>query len=94
MSEQPGSIGEEAAKLFEAVQAWLADVPAGNGSPDCELCPLCHLIAMMRGVRPETVEHLVGVATSLLVGLRTVLERQDRAWTARRPAGVQHIHVG
>ena len=69
MSGAPGSLGEEAARLAAAVQDWLRTVPGGEqhasrpdgepGSavpPECQVCPACQLLRLVRGTRPEASE--------------------------------------
>jgi hypothetical protein len=62
---EPGPIGEEAAKLLAAAQDWfhrtLGDPAAARiatGAPECAWCPLCQLISVLRGDRPEISEKL------------------------------------
>jgi hypothetical protein len=38
----------------------------GTGGEDCRYCPLCQVIAAVRGTSPEVKEHLSAAATSLL----------------------------
>ena len=57
----PGSLADEAGKLFEAVQEWLAERSGGageriaTGSAECQLCPICRLIGLLRATNPEVV---------------------------------------
>lgn len=98
MSE-PGSAGEEATRLFAAVEDWVRTRGAGlrdgqhvaNGSPECTVCPLCQGVAALRQVKPETVEHLLDAAASLVAALRVTVNPGG----ARPPArpGVQHIDI-
>jgi hypothetical protein len=107
-----GSLSEEAGKLAEILEAWLAgarqsagawaaadptDSAAGGErlhSPECRVCPICRLLALLRGVRPETYEHLLDAAASLVAALRVSVEGAERSWTAGRPATVQRIDIG
>ena len=90
---------EEASKLFDAVQEWARRASAGTadhlatGAPECQLCPVCQLIAALRGSRPELVEHLGAAATSLFAALRVAVDAHEREWSARRSAGIEHIDV-
>jgi Family of unknown function (DUF5304) len=104
-----GSIADEAAKLVEAVQNWARGVGAesgsaagplaeflaagAGGSPSCRFCPVCQLVSTVREVRPETVQDLLEVGTSLLASMRTLIERQEREWSSRPAAPVQHIDI-
>lgn len=92
MSEEHevGSVGEEAAKLFEALQGWAReqghDVGDGvsglagaasraakdvnehvaTGAPECEYCPVCRTVHVLRGASPEVRAHLATAASSFL----------------------------
>lgn len=98
-----GSAAEEAGRLFEAVQDWArrASGAAGGlgehvatGSPECQLCPVCQLIALMRETRPEVAAHLSEAAGSLLAAARAALAAHEREWGSRRSAGVERIDIG
>jgi Family of unknown function (DUF5304) len=104
----PGPLADEAAKLFEAAQAWLGEHSGGlsglltdrlaAGSTECQLCPLCQLIGLFRAAQPAAAEHLADAAMSLLAALRVSLEAHERQWAAqrsgRRATGVEHIDIG
>ncbi len=50
-----------------------------SGTPvACKLCPLCQGIALLRSVRPETVDRLADLASAMAEGLRD-LATQSRA---------------
>jgi hypothetical protein len=70
--EPPGSLGEEASKLFAAAQDWFAstvgDATASKiatGAPECAWCPVCQLIGVLRGDRPELTERLADTQAAL-----------------------------
>jgi len=96
---QPGPAAEEAAKLFAAVEDWVRTRGAGllhgehlsTGAPECTVCPLCQGVAALRQVTPETVEHLLDAAASLVAALRTTVAPAPRPDSHR--SGVQHIDV-
>ena len=99
MSSQPvGSAAEEAARLFQAAEEWIRTRTGGHldglatGAPECTVCPLCQGIAAVRGVRPETVEHLIDAAASFVAALKTTVTAHSSAEPGRRP-DVQHIDV-
>lgn len=93
-----GSIGEEAAKLAEAVQDWLgqrtgrgvgdvwaaATAPDAFESPECKICPLCRAMHFVSTVQPEVFAHLADAAASLSAAVRAMGE--DRPETAGPPA--------
>ena len=105
MSAAPGSLGEEAARLAAAVQDWLRTVPGGEphasgphgepGSetpPECQVCPACQLLRLVRGTRPEVYGHLADSAASLSAALREMTP--DRTPDSARRGNVEHIDLG
>lgn len=99
MPERPaGSAAEEAAKLLAAAEHWartralplLDNAHLATGSADCTVCPLCQGVHALRGLRPESVEHLLDAAASLVAALRAAVPSE-----AARPApgGVQKIDL-
>jgi hypothetical protein len=102
-AESVGSVAEEAARLFEAVQEWARRAGLGTdelatalatGAPECRVCPLCQLLGLLRERRPEVVEHLLDAGTSLAAALRAAVDASEREWSARRPARAEHIDIG
>jgi hypothetical protein len=84
MTEADGtSLAEEIRLLVEMVveraAPWLEGVvAAGHGSSeqepsDCGWCPLCAVVAVVRGERPELVARLVDQLAQLVALLRAVL---------------------
>ena len=99
---QVGTAAQEAARLFAAVEDWArtrGDTYAAEhgttGSTTCGVCPVCSGIALLRDVRPETVEHLLDAAASVVAAVRSAVvpppdgSRPD----GPRPGGVEHIDV-
>ncbi|MCW2525839.1 MAG: hypothetical protein JWM76_699 [Pseudonocardiales bacterium] len=72
-----GSLGEEAAKLLGAAQEWVQRVsekaPIATGAPECEVCPVCQLIAVVRGDRPDLVEKIGDTARTVVNALLAAL---------------------
>ena len=75
-----GSLGDEASKLLDAVQDWARrsfgesegeSVPIATGSPECQWCPICQLVTVVRGERPEITEKIVTAGEALLAVLRS-----------------------
>jgi hypothetical protein len=71
--EPLGSVGEEAAKLFDALQDWARESAGGKEHPhtreqgaDCAWCPVCRGAALVRQTSPEVRAHLTVAASSLL----------------------------
>lgn len=102
--EGVGSIAEEAARLFAALEGFVreaaggavaaADAHIATGSAECQICPVCRLLALLRGTRPEVFEHLTDATISLLAALRAAADAHERGWAHRRPSPVQHIDIG
>lgn len=99
MTGQPvGSAAEEAAKLLAAAEQWarrraahlLDDDHLATGAPECTTCPFCQAVGTLRSVRPETVEHLLDAAASLVAALQAAVVPPT---PPARPGGVEHIDV-
>jgi hypothetical protein len=89
-----GSIGEEAAKLTEAVQDWLGErtgraprdvwaMATGESeefhSPECRVCPLCRAMRFFMTMNPQVLEHLTDAAASLSAAMRVMGEDGERS---------------
>jgi hypothetical protein len=94
-----GNVGEEAAKLAEAVQDWLGErtgrVPRdvwamATGasedfhSPECRVCPLCRAMRFFTSISPQVLDHLTDAAASLSSAMRAMSEERERAGSAAR----------
>jgi hypothetical protein len=96
-----GSAAEEAAKLFTAMEDWARqrsghlfdEEHLATGSPECQYCPVCQGIGLLRHVRPEAVEHLLDATASFVAALRTAVTTPPTEPPRRTPP-VQHIDVG
>lgn len=98
-----GSAAEEAGRLFAAVEDWARTRTGGlldgehlaTGAPECSVCPLCQAVHALRQVQPETVEHLLDAAASVLAALRSTLLGPPGGDGAAPDAGsrVEHIDV-
>lgn len=97
-----GNAAEEASRLFEAVQEWAKrSAGAGDalsehiatGSADCQLCPVCQLIGLLRTSRPEIMLHLADAAGSVLAAMRAAIDAHEREWSAHRSTGVERIDI-
>jgi hypothetical protein len=97
--EPVGSVGEEAAKLFSALQDWAAESGfsavhehIATDSEECRYCPVCRAISLVRQTSPEVKAHLASAAGSLLQAAAGLMEThvpQER----KRPGGVQKIDL-
>ena len=95
-SPAPGSMGEEAAKLVEALTDWArgaagGELPLATGSEQCTLCPVCQALSLLRRANPQTFAHLADATTSFIAALRTVVETHDHA--GAHGHGVEHIDL-
>lgn len=96
-----GGAAEEAVKLFAAVEDWarkkaghvLDDEHVATGSAECQMCPVCQGIGVLRHVRPEAVEHLLDAAASFVAALKTTVTSPAPGEAARNAPRVQHIDV-
>jgi hypothetical protein len=69
----------------------------GETLQNCRLCPLCRGIAVLRSVRPETVDLLADLAISVAASLREVAMRSrasDSPSSARSNPGAQPPDAG
>jgi len=94
---QPGPLAEEAARLMEALGEWAKGaaggltIPAAGAGPECQVCPLCQLLALLRRTQPDTFAHLADASASMVAALRTVVERHEHA--GNRKSGVERIDL-
>ena len=94
-----GSAAEEAVKLLGAAEQWartraahlLDDEHLATGAPECTTCPFCQAVGSLRTVRPETVDHLLDAAASLVAALKVAVVPPEPP--ARPAPRVQHIDV-
>lgn len=104
MTEQVGSVADEASRLFAAAEAWWHGVrSAGDASPDgaaeahtgpeCRICPLCQLLSLLRTSRPEVFEHLSSAALSIVQAARAAVDAHARTATSRPTSSVERIDI-
>jgi hypothetical protein len=95
-NEAIGSLAEEAARLLGAAQQWaqriVADAPISTGGADCQWCPMCQLIAALRGDRPELTAKAVDTVTTVVEALQAAFGGHEHAAPAP-PTGVQRIDL-
>jgi hypothetical protein len=106
--EPVGGIGAETAKLFEALHEWsrttfAAGGPLGperiaTGAPECAWCPICQLIGVLRGERPELTDKISEAGSALVTAVRALLDSgANPHFPHAKPAphrNVQHIDLG
>jgi hypothetical protein len=104
-----GTVAEEATRLLEAMQEWATahdhafdGVAAGEAAgasgphlgPECRYCPVCQLIAVVRGTRPDVAAHLAEAAAGLLEAVRRAIVTHEGAWASRPERPVERIDIG
>jgi hypothetical protein len=77
-----GSVSDEAGRLLDAVQVWArntfgegSSARMSTGATECEWCPLCQLVSVLRGDRPEATEKIVAAGTAIMTALRSLLDQ-------------------
>jgi hypothetical protein len=95
----------EALRIVASVQDWARrSFPEGNPAPDghsgseCQWCPLCQFVAVLRGERPEVTERVADAGAAVAGALRAVFDAAGSG-TARNapdrppPPRVQRIDL-
>lgn len=69
-------LAERSAGATEKVRALAEELDSGLAvdAPECRYCPLCQLIALLRGERPELTARLVEIGTALLLAVRSTVD--------------------
>jgi hypothetical protein len=92
-------LADEAVRLIGAVQEWARQTfPAGrdgHGGPECEWCPLCQFMAVLRGERPEVTERVAEAGTAVASAFRALIDAASSG-SAGQPGAqrVQRIDLG
>jgi hypothetical protein len=73
--------GDAGARLLDAVHDWARSTfgeaetsHLATGAAECTWCPVCQLIAALRGDRPDVTEKLATAATAAAAAIRAVLD--------------------
>jgi hypothetical protein len=61
--------------------------------PECAFCPICQGLALLRGAKPEVVDHLTDAMTSLTAAVSSLLSSEAEPAEKRTTERVQHIDV-
>lgn len=72
-ADPPPSLADEAVRMLSFAQDWLqrslsspqATSNIATGSADCQWCPVCQVISVLRGERPELAERFAETQTAL-----------------------------
>lgn len=94
-SDSIGGIAEEAAKLAASLVDWVkeaaestaAGVPnlhIATGAEECTVCPICQVLHILRGAKPEVFDHLKAAAFSLMLAARAALDTEPDSPGGRR----------
>lgn len=69
-------LAEEMARLFSSVQDWArrSFPEAGHTGPECQWCPLCQFVAVLRGDRPDVTERVNEVGSAVIAAVRAVVD--------------------
>ena len=88
MTESLGSASEEAARLLAAVQDWARtrfdSEHLATGGTECQVCPVCQGIALLRQVKPETAEHLLDAVASFVAAVKSAVSTPAPAEASSR----------
>lgn len=72
------SLGEQAQRIVSLVQDWAARTfpvaPDGHAASNCEWCPICQFLSVLRGERPEVTERVAEAGTALVSAFRALLD--------------------
>jgi hypothetical protein len=95
--DQPGAarpLADEALRLLSSAQGWaqgwadrnLGGAGDGHTGGECQWCPHCQFMALLRGERPDITDRVAEAGTALAAALRVVAEAAAGASTAHQPA--------
>lgn len=77
-SDDRPSIADELMRLAGAAQDWVRETfpagPDGHMGAECQWCPLCQFMSVLRGERPELTERVAETGAALSSALRALLD--------------------
>lgn len=97
--EPKAALGDEAAKLIGAVQSWARETfpagPDGHMGAECQWCPLCQFMSVLRGERPEVSARVAEAGVALASAFRSLVDAAAAGTSKPDPsAHVQRIDLG
>jgi hypothetical protein len=104
-SESPGSdaggarhdLGPDIARLVGAAQEWfrraVPESAIGHGGPECQWCPICQLVNVVRGDSPEVAERLAEAGAALSAAVKALTDAAVRAQAQGRERPRPRPHV-
>jgi hypothetical protein len=95
--ESRAPLADEAVKLLAAVQDWARQNfpagPDGHMGAECQWCPLCQFMSVLRGERPEVTARVAEAGTALVSAFRALMDAAAPDAEDEPPARVQHIDL-
>ena len=98
-SESPGQpLADEAMRLLGAAQEWVrqnfpASGPEGHLGPECQWCPLCQFMAVLRGDRPDVTARVAEAGAALANAFRALVDAASPKPDEGHEPRVQHIDL-
>jgi hypothetical protein len=99
MSEgAPGPLAEEAARLIEAIGDWARGAAGGSVAAvgegaECQVCPFCQIMALVRRNSPDTFGHLADASAAMIAAVRSAIDNHDHHHGAPHSSGVERIDL-
>jgi hypothetical protein len=91
-------LAEEAAKVIGAMQEWARQNfpagPDGHMGAECQWCPLCQFMSVVRGERPEVTARVSEAGTALATAFRALLDAATPKPDESTQPRVQRIDLG
>ena len=89
---------DEAIKLIGAVQEWARQNfpagPDGHMGAECQWCPLCQFMSVVRGERPEVTARVAEAGTAVATALRALMDAASAKPDEPQQPRVQRIDLG
>ncbi len=91
-------LADEAVKLIGAVQEWARQNfpagPDGHMGAECQWCPLCQFMSVVRGERPEVTARVAEAGTAVATAVRALMDAATAKPDDSQQPRVQRIHLG